>query len=100
ELAKEEFAKEKKMMGRFLEMLATKPEMVAYGEMNVRQALEKGAVADLLVSESLDEEKIDELEAMAKNFSTEVMIISTDTREGAQLRDIGKIGAILRYAVQ
>lgn len=99
ELAKEEFAKEKKMMNKFLELLATKPEMVAYGEMNVKQALEQGAVADLLLSESLDEEKIDELEAVAKNFSTEVMIISTDTREGAQLRDIGKIGAVLRYAL-
>jgi len=100
ELSKEEFAKEKKIMGQFLEFLAVKPEMVAYGEQNVRTALERGAVQDLLLSEALDEEKIDELEAIAKNFSTEVMIISTDTREGVQLRDIGKIGAILRYAIQ
>jgi peptide chain release factor subunit 1 len=100
ELSKEEFAKEKKIMSQLLELLAVKPEMVAYGEQNVRNALEKGAVQDLLLSEALDEEKIDEFEAIAKNFSTEVMIISTDTREGVQLRDIGKIGAILRYAIQ
>lgn len=95
-----EIAQEKRMVGQFLEKLAIDPHMVAYGLVNVRQVLEQGAVDKLLLSEALDEEIIDELDAMAKNFSTEVIIVSTETREGAQLRDIGKIGAILRYAVQ
>jgi peptide chain release factor subunit 1 len=99
-LAQEEIAEEKKIVSRFLEMLATKPKAVAYGEAEVRAMLERGVVDTLLMSETLDEAKIDELEAVAKRYSTTVKIISTDTREGAQLRDIGKIGAILRYEVE
>jgi len=100
ELANEEVAKEKKLVGQFLELLATEPNKVAYGEVNVKYALEQGAVETLLLSEALDEDKIDELDAIAKNFSTDVMIISCETREGTQLRDIGRMGAILRYALQ
>ncbi|MBI4017222.1 MAG: peptide chain release factor 1 [Candidatus Aenigmarchaeota archaeon] len=96
-LAEEEIADEKKIMHRFLELLATKPTIVAYGIIEVRKVLELGIAATLLVSEALDEKIIDELEEKAKQYSTEVKIISTDTREGVQLRDIGKVGAILRY---
>jgi len=39
------------------------------------------------------------MEALAKTFGTIVNIISTETREGVQLREIGKIAAILRYEV-
>lgn len=98
-LAEEEVAEEKKFVGMFLEKLAREPDLVVYGEKNVRRALEMGAVDLLLLSESLDEKVIEELEDIAAQFSSEVKIISTETREGAQLRDIGKIGAILRFAV-
>ena len=96
-LALEEVADEKKIVNRFLELLAKKPGMVAYGETEVRKYLEQGATATLLLSEQLDDAKIDEFETIAKKYSTEVKIISTETREGVQLRDIGKFGAILRY---
>lgn len=96
-LASEEIADEKKFMGRFFELLATKGEMVTYGETLTRKALEMGAVDTLLLSESLTDDKIDEFEAIAKNYSTTVKIISTETREGVQLRDLGKIASILRY---
>lgn len=98
-LSQEEVAEEKKLVSKFLETLAIKPEMVTYGEANTLKALEMGAVATLLLSESLDEQKIEQFEITAKAFSTEVKIISTETREGAQLRDIGKIGALLRYPI-
>jgi stalled ribosome rescue protein Dom34 len=32
-------------------------------------------------------------------MGTEIALISVETREGVQLRDIGKIAAILRYEV-
>lgn len=99
-LAEEEIADEKKTVGRFLDYLATKPNMVQYGEVQVRQAIEMGAVEQLLISEAVPEERIDEFEALAKSFSTEVKIISVETREGAQLRDIGGYGAILRYPIE
>jgi peptide chain release factor subunit 1 len=98
-LAQEEIADEKKIMGRFLELLATKQNQVAYGETEVKRTLELGAVDTLLLSESLDDVKIDEYEGIAKRYGTTVKIISVDTREGAQLRDLGKFGAILRYEV-
>ncbi|HLF54192.1 MAG TPA: peptide chain release factor aRF-1 [Candidatus Nanoarchaeia archaeon] len=99
-LAQEEVMSEKKLVGLFLEMLATKPTLVAYGEQNVLKALEMGAVDKILLSEVLDEQKIEQFENTAKAFSTQVLIISIETREGAQLRDIGKIGAILRYPIE
>ncbi|MBU1004743.1 MAG: mRNA surveillance protein Pelota, partial [Nanoarchaeota archaeon] len=46
------------------------------------------------------DEKIEEFENEAKLYGTEVKLISTETMEGAQLRDIGKIAAILRYEVK
>jgi len=98
-LSQEEVAEEKKAVGKFLEMLAIKPDMVVYGEANTLKALELGAVASLLLSEVLDEQKIEQFENLAKAYSTDVRIVSTETREGAQLRDIGKIGAILRYPI-
>lgn len=96
-LSQEDIADEKKVVNKFLELLAKKPGMVAYGEQEARKFLEMGAVATLLLSETLEDEKIDEFETVAKKYSTEVKIISTETREGVQLRDIGKFGAILRY---
>jgi len=98
-LAHEEVADEKKTVNRFLELLATKPNSVAYGENEVRRVLEMGAVDLLLLSEALPDEKIDEFESMAKRYNTAVKIISTETREGAQLKDLGKYGAVLRYEI-
>ncbi len=96
-LAQEEIADEKKIMNRFLELLATKQNMVAYGETEVKRVLGMGAVDTLLLSEQLPDEKIDEFELLAKKYNTTVKIISTETREGVQLKDLGKYGAILRY---
>jgi len=42
---------------------------------------------------------INEIEKAAKKMKSIVHIISVETREGAQLRDLGKIAAILRYEV-
>ncbi len=98
-LAKEEVTIEKKVVQDFLEMLSKKPNMVSYGESEVRKCIEMGVVEVLLLSEALGDEKIDEYDQLAKPFSTRVEIISTETREGVQLRDIGKIAAILRYEI-
>ncbi len=98
-LAQEEVMDEKKIVGKFLEMLATKQKMVSYGEQEVMSKLKMGMVDTLLLSEDLPEEKIEEFDKSAQTVGTIVKIISTQTREGAQLRDFGKIAAILRYEV-
>ncbi|MBI2652771.1 peptide chain release factor aRF-1 [Candidatus Woesearchaeota archaeon] len=98
-LAQEDVSEEKKIVGKFLEMLATKQNMVAYGEADVMNKLKMGVVDIALLSEDLSDEKIEEFEAAAKPVGSEIRIISTQTREGAQLRDLGKAAAILRYEV-
>jgi peptide chain release factor subunit 1 len=99
-LANEEIVDEKKVMVRFLEMLSTKPGYVTYGEKEVKHCLDIGAVEILLLSETVEDKTIQELENKADEMGSEVRIISTETREGVQLRDIGKVAAILRYEVQ
>ncbi|MBI5797610.1 hypothetical protein HZA98_01760 [Candidatus Woesearchaeota archaeon] len=98
-LAKEAITEEREIMSKFFKLLATEPEKVAYGEAEVSRALEMGAVHTLLVSESMDDEKVDHFEEVAEQSGAELFIISTDTSEGEQLRDIGKIAAILRFAL-
>ncbi len=98
-LAAEEISTEKAIMQKFFEKLAKNAKTVAYGEMQVRKALEQGAADVLLLSEDLDDNTIEELEQIAEQFGTEVQLISSETREGVQLRDMGKFGAILRYEV-
>jgi len=98
-LAKEHIIEEKKILEKFFQTLAKEERKTAYGYEKVKKALEMGAVATLLISETLEEDKIIELETLAEQMSTEVKIISTDTKEGQQLRDLGKVAAILRYEI-
>ena len=99
-LAEEEIATEKKIMLRFFDTLAKTPQKVSYGANETMRTLELGAVDVLLLSEDLDDDTIEKYEQKAAEFGTEVQIISTETREGVQLRDIGKIAGILRYEIQ
>jgi peptide chain release factor subunit 1 len=99
-LAKEEVIEEKKLITKFFDTLAKKPGMASYGEKEVMENLKMGAVDILLVSEVLDDKKIEEFENAANEVGTNVKIISTETREGVQLRDLGKVAAVLRYEVQ
>ena len=98
-LAEEEIAGEKEVMGRFFNLLSKEPGMVSYGEQEVMKNLRMGAVEILLLSEDLDDDTIARFEKEADKLSSDVQMISTETREGVQLRDIGKIAAILRYEV-
>jgi len=99
-LANEEISDEKKIMRQFFEKLSTEPGKISYGEKEVKRILEMGAVEVLLLSESLSDEKIDEFEEIAETLGTTIKIISTETREGVQLKDMGGFGAILRYELR
>lgn len=99
-LAEEEIAHEKKMMNRFFEALRVSPNKCTYGEKETLKVLEMNVVDTLLLSESLPDNRIFELEELAKKGGATVQVISVETREGVQLRDLGGIAAILRYEVQ
>ena len=71
--------------------------MVSYGVDEVMRNLKIGVVDTLLLSEGMDDKQLEEFENQAKLVGTEVKIISTETSEGVQLREMGKVAAILRY---
>ena len=98
-LADEEVMDEKRIMSRFFSLLAKTPDGVSYGYSEVKEKLTMGACETVLLSEELEDKCIEELEKLAEPVSTDVKIISTETREGVQLRDIGKVAAILRYEI-
>lgn len=97
-LSNEEVMEEKKLMNEFFEKLA-KTDLASYGEQHVLEAIQMGAVDKVLLSESLDEEKIEMFEAEAAKMGSKVTLVSVETREGAQLRDLGKVAAILRFKI-
>jgi peptide chain release factor subunit 1 len=96
-LSNEEVMKEKELMMKFFNLLSKEEGKVEYGKDAVLNDLKMGAVDILLLSEELSDEEIEEFENVAKELGTEVEIISTETREGVQLKEIGKVAAILRY---
>jgi peptide subunit release factor 1 (eRF1) len=98
-LAKEAVIEEKKIMQKFFETLGKEIDKVAYGMVEVKKALEFGAVDILLVSEDLDEDVIEELEKKCEEYGTKLQLISNETREGKQLIDLGGVAALLRYAI-
>ncbi|MEK6813061.1 MAG: peptide chain release factor aRF-1, partial [Nanoarchaeota archaeon] len=98
-LAQENIVEEKKAVERFLMTLAKDPKKASYGKEEVHEALNLGAVELLLLSEDLDEFVLEGLMDEAEGHGTKVQIISTQSREGQQLRDMGGVAAILRYAL-
>ena len=59
--------------------------------------IKKGAVETVLLSESLDDNTVETYEEEAEKLGSSLKIISVDTREGAQLKEMGGFAAILRY---
>ncbi len=90
--------REKKLMTRFMKLIANNETMVAYGEKEVRGKLEIGAVGTLLISEELDADFVHELVEKAELTGSDVEFISTEFEEGTQLkRAFGGVAALLRY---
>jgi peptide chain release factor subunit 1 len=98
-LAEEEVMEEKVFMQRFFSELSKSTGLASYGKDEVMRVLKLGAVDVLLLSETLDDVLIGEFEAEAQAVGSDVQIISVETREGTQLKEIGKVAAVLRYQV-
>jgi len=98
-LAQTEIVEEKKILQRFFNMLAKEPNKVAYGINEVKNALQYGAAELVIVCETLDDKTIEELEKLAESVGAEFKIVSIETHEGKQLENLGKVGALLRYAL-
>jgi len=98
-LANEAIAEEKELMQKFFTAICKNSATVCYGLEDLKKKLIMGAVKIALISEDRNEQIIEELEALAKEQSSELKLISVDTREGAQLKEMGGFAGILRYAV-
>lgn len=98
-LAKEAITEERTIMNKFFETLASDVQKVAYGETEVAKALDLGAVDKLLVSEAMEDEKAEYYEQKADETGATFIMISIDTPEGEQLKDLGKIAAFLRFPI-
>ena len=133
------YAKERKLLRKFFSELKKESEFVTYGLEHVLNALQKGAVEILLISEDFpwkevkaycrkcdfgekkfvkknekilckickgkmeiieEMDGIEAFEEIAKDFGTEVYIVSRETREGEQFYNLGGIGAFLRWKVE
>lgn len=97
-LASQDITKEKALMQKFFELLNKDESKSAYGLEKVEKALEYGAVDTLLISETMDDTLEEKLEAKAEATGAKVELISIETNEGQQLRDLGGIAAILRFS--
>ncbi len=98
-LANQEIIQEKKLLERFFETLGERPEMATLKRKNTEKALKYGAVETLFLSKSLDKNIVKELRKMAENTGAKVEIISIETEEGQQFKNLGGIGAILRFEI-
>ena len=100
-LAAEEVAREKKVMQRFLQGLVKDSGKVTYGKAMIEKALAMSAVDVLLLSEGVvSEDDIQAFEDRSEESGCEVRVISGETREGVQLKNIGGYAALLRFPIE
>ncbi|MBT4334735.1 peptide chain release factor aRF-1 [archaeon] len=98
-LAKEEIIEEKKLLEEFFSELGKSSKKVVYGEEAVKHAFELAAVDKVIVSEKTPEKLFEEIEELCVKTGAEIKIVSVDTNEGVQLKEIGMVAAFLRYAI-
>ena len=98
-LAKEAVIKEKQLLEKFFTALNKDPQRVTYNKEKTKRALEYGAVDILLLSEDLEEQELTEFENLADKKSTHIEIISNETKEGQQFKQLGGVGALLRFPI-
>ncbi|NPE26962.1 peptide chain release factor 1 [Methanococcoides sp. SA1] len=98
-LAEQEMTKQRQILDLFFECLAKEPNKVAYGEAEVEDRLNKGAVDKLIISKTLPKEKIKFLEGLANKSSTEIYIVTNETAEGVQFDNLGGVAGLLRFEI-
>ncbi|MEK6918006.1 MAG: peptide chain release factor aRF-1 [Nanoarchaeota archaeon] len=98
-LVGQELVYEKKVLEKFFRILGERPDIAALKEPETRKALEYGAVDTLVISKEINKFLAKELVKLAENIGASVEMISTETEEGQQFKNMGGIGAILRFKV-
>ncbi|RMD66316.1 peptide chain release factor 1 [Candidatus Pacearchaeota archaeon] len=101
DISEQELVKEKKAVEQFMQTLGKNRKLAAYGEEEVRLALERGAVATLLISKKFPREKAHEYVKLAEAISSDVVFVDTENQDGEQFYNLTKgVGAVLRFALE
>ena len=95
----QEIIHEKKVLEKFFQTLGENPKLTALKESPVEKALEFGAVDTLILSKDLDKELSKKLKEKAENTGAKIEVVSSETEEGIQFKNLGGIGAILRFKI-
>ena len=98
-LIEQEITKQRLILDLFFEKLAKEPNKVCYGEAEVEDRLNRGAVGKLIISKSLSKEKIKMLEKLAKASSAEIHLVTNETAEGVQFDNLGGVAGLLRFEI-
>lgn len=98
-LADQEIIYEKKLLEKFFQTLGEKPDLATLKEEDTKKALGYGAVDTLILTKKLDKTLAKELKKLAVNIGSKIEIVSTDTEEGKQFKNLSGIGTILRFKV-
>jgi protein pelota len=95
-----------KLIDELLSRIATKPNLVAYGEDEVGKAVERGSVEALMISEKLFKEvnperrrQIEDMCKMAESYQGKVFFVGSGHEKGRQLVGLGGVAALLRFAI-
>ncbi len=99
DLEEQEITKQRIIIDLFLEMLGKNPNMVSYGEAEVLDRLNRGAVDKLILSKSLSRDKIKHFKKLAEASSAEVHIVGDETPTGIQFKNLGGYGGLLRFEI-
>jgi len=98
-LAEQEITKQKRILDEFFTKLAKDPDAVTYGEAEVNNRLDMGAVEKLIISKSLPREKIKQLEYKAGDTNTEIHLVTNETAQGVQFDNLGGVAGLLRFKI-
>ncbi len=99
DISEQEITKEKKLLENFFNTLGKNPEKARYKENEVRKAIDLGAVETLILSKSTPKETKKELSQLAEERGTNIEMIEENTDDAIQFKNLGGIGAILRFVI-
>jgi protein pelota len=86
---------------KIFEEMAKNTSKVAYGISEVTNAVNSGAVSELLVLDNIVRSKnLESLMDIVENMSGEVIVVSSEHEGGKQLESLGGVAALLRYPIK
>ena len=94
--------KEKKILQRFFQELQKPHGLAIYGLDKTIEMLERGSVDYVLITEDInlrigDKDAYEWFEEAVDNYGSKLIVVSADTREGQQFKELCGIGGMLRY---